>query len=86
MTSERIKEIQKQTAYPESVSVMIALKQVWNECEQGKNKYSVEEVEPLLSFIRDVKDDWDCDNDSHKYGTSCRCCDAEKTLEQFKKK
>ena len=34
MTSERIKEIQEQTAYPESVSVMIALKQVWNECEQ----------------------------------------------------
>ena len=34
MNSERIKEIQEQTAYPESVSVMIALKQVWNECEQ----------------------------------------------------
>jgi hypothetical protein len=34
MTSERIKEIQEQTAYPESVSVMLALKQVWNECEQ----------------------------------------------------
>jgi hypothetical protein len=34
MTSERIKEIQEQTAYSESVSVMLALKQVWNECEQ----------------------------------------------------
>ena len=34
MTSERIKEIQEQTDYPESVSVMLALKQVWNECEQ----------------------------------------------------
>lgn len=34
MTSERIKEIQQQTAYPESVSVMLALNQVWNECEQ----------------------------------------------------
>ena len=54
--------------------------------QQDNNKYSEEEVEPLLSFIRDVKDDWDCDNDSHKYGTSCRRCDAEKILEQFKKK
>ena len=34
MNSDRIKEIQEQTAYPESVSVMVALKQVWNECEQ----------------------------------------------------
>jgi len=34
MTSERIKEIHEQTAYPESVSVKQALLQVWNECEQ----------------------------------------------------
>jgi hypothetical protein len=38
MTSGRIKEIQEQTAYPESVSVMLALKQVWNECQQEHNK------------------------------------------------
>lgn len=38
MNSERIKEIQQQTAYPNSVSVMLALKQVWNECEQLKDK------------------------------------------------
>lgn len=47
MTSERIKEIQEQTAYPESVGVMLALKQVWNECEQEKS-YSEEEVLSLL--------------------------------------
>lgn len=34
MNSDRIKEIQEQTAYPESVSVKQALLQVWNECEQ----------------------------------------------------
>jgi hypothetical protein len=33
MNSERIKEIQNKTAYPESVSVQQALLQVWNECE-----------------------------------------------------
>ena len=34
MNSNRIKEIQETTAYPESVSVHEALLQVWNECEQ----------------------------------------------------
>lgn len=36
MNSDRIKEIQETTAYPESVSVKQALLQVWNECEQEK--------------------------------------------------
>ena len=36
MDSNRIEEIQKGTAYPNSVSVMSALKQVWNECEHEK--------------------------------------------------
>lgn len=34
MDSERIKEIQSETAYPESVSVQQALLKVWNECAQ----------------------------------------------------
>lgn len=34
MTTERIKEIQSKTSYPESVSVQQALLQVWNEVEQ----------------------------------------------------
>lgn len=38
MNSDRIKEIQLTTAYPESVSVQQALLQVWNECEQEKVK------------------------------------------------
>lgn len=38
MTSDRIKEIQEQTAYPESVSVKQALLQVWNECQQQLEK------------------------------------------------
>ena len=37
MTSERIKEIQDATAYPESVSVQQSLLKVWNECEQEKS-------------------------------------------------
>lgn len=37
MTSERIKEIQNKTAYPNSVSVQSALFQVWNECQNDIN-------------------------------------------------
>ena len=32
MNTQRIKEIQQETLYPESVSVMDALLKVWNEC------------------------------------------------------
>lgn len=58
MTSERIKEIQEQTAYPESRSVMLALKQVWNECEQEQDKklYSEEEVIDIFFLGRDTLD------------------------------
>lgn len=34
MNADRIKEIQAQTAYPDSQSVTLALFQVWNECTQ----------------------------------------------------
>ena len=34
MNTDRIKEIQSKTAYPDSISVQQALLQVWNECEQ----------------------------------------------------
>ena len=38
MTSDRIEEIIKQTAYPESNSVYQALLQVWNEIQQDCNE------------------------------------------------
>lgn len=28
--------------------------------------------------LRDFAENWDCDSDSHRYGTTCRVCDAEK--------
>ena len=34
MNTDRIKKIQEETAYPESVSVQQALLKVWNETEQ----------------------------------------------------
>jgi transcriptional regulator with GAF, ATPase, and Fis domain len=50
MTSERIKEIQQQTAYPDSLSVSQALLQVWNECSQLPQRYvDVEAKENLYT-------------------------------------
>ena len=40
MTSERIREIQEETAYPNSVSVQHALLKVWNECAQANQPVS----------------------------------------------
>ena len=52
MTSERIKEIQEQTAYPESRSVNQALLQVWNECSQ--ESYSKQQVLELMKQAFEV--------------------------------
>jgi hypothetical protein len=51
MNSNRIKEIQEKTGYPNSVTVMDALIQVWNECESNniqKEKLSKNELDNLL--------------------------------------
>jgi len=46
MNSDRIEAIQKESAYPESVSVQLALLQVWTECEQSKPNYKL--IVPLM--------------------------------------
>ena len=53
MTTERIKEIQSKTAYPDSVSVQQALLQVWNECEQEQLRIAdvVGRSEQLKAFV-----------------------------------
>lgn len=30
-----------------------------------------------MSEFHSIHSDWDCDSDAHKYGTPCRCCEAE---------
>ncbi len=59
MNSNRIEEIQKSTAYPKSQSVMLALKQVWNECEHSHTKAieaKDEEIESLKAEVRRFKE------------------------------
>jgi hypothetical protein len=45
------------------------------------------DVEALaVEFVRDCAKNWDCDEDSHRYGTPCRMCEAEKIMEELNKK
>ncbi len=54
MTTDRIEEIQKKPAYPDSISVQQALLQVWNECQQdmANKKYTEEEVIDIVNINR----------------------------------
>ena len=56
MTAERIKQIQQETAYPESVSVQQALLKVWNECEQDTTALR-EQVSKLREVLVRIKND-----------------------------
>ena len=59
MTSDRIKEIQEQTAYPESISVQQALLQVWNECKQEQLRIADVRLSSLADKWRDRKFEYD---------------------------
>ena len=60
MNTDRIKEIQQETAYPESVSVQQALLKVWNETEQEQLRiHDVSQRSELLkAFYAYVDDKW----------------------------
>lgn len=63
MDTERIKEIQSKTAYPDSISVQQALFQVWNECAQEKlNSERLSGVlkvsDPTSKELRKLVDEW----------------------------
>ena len=53
MNTNRIKEIQKETAYPDSISVQQALLKVWNECEQ-ENVVNKNDLLPDVSNQREL--------------------------------
>jgi hypothetical protein len=39
----------------------------------------------LARTLRDIRDNWDCDEDAHKHGTTCRCCQATDALLHYDK-
>jgi len=86
MTSERIKEIQEATAYPNSTSVMLALKQVWNECEQAKKHNDMTPEEFLKERWFTSKDGrLDFDYEENKHETEFSYKNVLMLLDEFKK-
>ena len=43
------------------------------------------EMDEAVMILKDIRDNYDCDKDAHKYGTSCRCCMAAKFLSTLSK-
>jgi hypothetical protein len=76
MNTERIKEIQSKTAYPESVSVQQALLQVWNECVQ-------EQLRIGAVMESDCEHEWINDSFDHfgfLTGQVCDKCGAKQSV------
>lgn len=47
------------------------------------NSYIQSCLNKAKKFLKDIKDNYDCDQDSHKYNTGCRACEAEKLLKEI---
>jgi len=75
MTTERIKEIQLETAYPDSVSVQQALFKVWNECEQGKRQVNSVDLADVVKS--DCVHHWVKEHDSPKWSRCSKCGKSE---------
>ena len=43
-------------------------------------------IKRLEEFARTIENDFDHDEDAHRYGTTCRVCDAEDLLKETKAK
>ena len=74
------------------------IKQLEDELMDAKNQYAVlladvalyedrgERIKRLEEFARTIENDFDHDEDAHRYGTTCRVCDAEDLLKETKAK
>ena len=47
------------------------------------NKVLLNENDKLRKFAMNIRDNYDCDKDGHKYNTYCRSCEAKSLLENF---
>lgn len=86
MNSDRIRQIQKRTAYPDSISVQQALLQVWNECEQEKLSEQKNPRQPTEKDALQRAVDWWLENGMQKFiGAPAWVFDARALLEPEEK-
>ncbi len=78
MNTKRIEEIQKETAYPDSISVQQALLKVWNECEQEKAVKN----NAVLPHVSDTVCEHEWDLYENKQGELIQYCHKCNSVEQ----
>lgn len=49
-------------------------------CTGNQRDQLLARVKRLEEFVRDCRDNWDCDEDGHTHGTGCRACAAKALL------
>ena len=67
--------------------VLECIKTQWMEDSQSKQIRELQDrIKRLEEFARTIENDFDHDEDAHRYGTTCRVCDAEDLLKETKAK
>ena len=61
------------------------LRALWDKYD-GDRKHYMDRIKRLEEFARTIENDFDHDEDAHRYGTTCRVCDAEDLLKETKAK
>jgi hypothetical protein len=56
------------------------------ECYRRNLELANDRIKRLEEFARTIENDFDHDEDAHRYGTTCRVCDAEDLLKETKVK
>jgi len=79
MTTDRIKEIQAETAYPNSKSVQQALLKVWNECEQERKQVKNCSIPDVVATEGKLCGSFEPDNRTSS-ATICKHCGREKFM------
>lgn len=49
---------------------------------EARTEYRVE-LDAYIRTLRNFRDNWDCDDDAHAHGTTCRACEAADVLSHF---
>ncbi len=84
MNTDRIQEIQKETAYPDNISVQQALLKVWNETGQEyQNQSAIDIIEKRIGYFTGILNK-PSDDDFYLSLISFVKLDYEKVLEQIK--
>lgn len=50
---------------------------------EARLSHLMDVAEKVKSFLREIAEDFDCDEDAHKYGTTCRACSAKLALAEW---